>query len=130
MPVQHTYSLFKTGIKPEWEDSALTDGGEWRVQIPPVQKDTLDQSWVNTLLTLIGDNFAPDESDDIAGIFVNVRKGSNRISLWTRSSQNEDLQMSIGTQWRQEALQASSQPEYFSFETLRKNSRKRVLYSL
>jgi translation initiation factor 4E len=116
LPAGHAYSLFKEGIRPEWEDKTLTDGGEWRVQVPPGRRDTLDQYWVDTVLTLIGEGFDAPESDDIGGVVLNIRKGGNRISIWTISAQDEELQRGIANRWRQVAIQ--SQVEYFTFKNL------------
>jgi translation initiation factor 4E len=131
LPVGHTYSLFKAGIRPEWEDKVLTDGGEWRVQVPPNRRDYLDQYWVETVLTLIRDGFEAPEGDDIAGVVVNIRKGGNRIAIWTISSGGEDLQRSIGNQWRQAAIQSQNQMEYFTFKSLMGGGgKKRATYTV
>lgn len=131
LPPGHTYSLFKHGIKPEWEDKVLSNGGEWRVQVPPVRRDLLDQYWVETVLTLIREGFDSDESDDIAGVVVNTRKGGNRIAIWTISSAEEDLQRTIGNRWRQAAIHTQNQMEYFTFKSLaRKTSRKEHMYTV
>lgn len=102
------------------------------MQLPPNRRDILDQYWIDTVLSLIGENFEPAESDDIAGIVMNVRKGGNRVALWTISSKNESLQMSIGSRWRQDIMQTSNQLEYFTFNTLSKGGggRKKHTYSL
>lgn len=38
-----SFSLFKTGIEPSWEDDSNVKGGEWwmRKALPPGQLDTL-----------------------------------------------------------------------------------------
>lgn len=127
----HTYSLFKHGIRPEWEDKQLRDGGEWRVQIPPSQKEYLDQYWVETVLTLIREGFEAEESDDIAGVVVNVRKGANRIAIWTISSDQEGLQRNIGSRWREAAIQTQNQLEYFTFKSLKAGgSRRKTTYTV
>lgn len=130
LPIGHTYSLFKHGIKPEWEDKILTNGGEWRVQVPP-GRDLIDQYWVESVLTLIREGFESDESDDIAGVVVNIRKGGNRISIWTISSGEEGLQRTIGNRWRQAAIHTQNRMEYFTFKSLAKGgSKKRHVYTV
>lgn len=129
LPAQNTYSLFKSGIKPEWEDPALANGGEWRVQVPPGRRELLDQFWVDTVLTLIGEGFEAAESDDIAGIVVNIRRGANRIAIWTKSATEENLQRMIGNRWRQVAVQQQGSMEYFSFSSLKGGSKKRAAYT-
>ena len=44
------YYLFKSGIKPAWEDSANTNGGKWAVQLPrDKNRDTIDKYWLYTV---------------------------------------------------------------------------------
>lgn len=76
---------------------------------------SLDEYWVNTVLAVIGEGFAADESDDIAGIVLNVRKGNNRIALWTKNAVNEDLQVRIAHRWR-ETANIQIQMEYTPFK--------------
>lgn len=123
----NTYNLFKHGIEPKWEDPQNSEGGEWRVIVTPSRNQpgrqqgprpllrSLDEYWINTVLAVIGEGFAPDESDDIAGIVLNVRKGNNRISLWTKSAVNKDLQMRIANRWK-ETANIQIRMEYTSFK--------------
>lgn len=133
----NTYNLFKHGIEPKWEDPQNSEGGEWRVivtpnrsqsarQQGPRQLRSLDEYWINTVLAVIGEGFAPDESDDIAGIVLNVRKGNNRISLWTKSAVNEDLQMRIANRWK-ETANIQIRMEYTAFkDALLSNTSRRT----
>lgn len=97
----HTYNLFKFGIEPKWEDAQNKDGGEWRVTFTPSQHSPLNDCWINTVLTVIGEGFGPEESDDIAGVVMNRKRGNNRVAIWTKTAADEKLQRSIGTRWRE-----------------------------
>ncbi len=108
--------MFKDGIEPKWEDKANTNGGQWRVQVPASRKELLDSYWVNTLLTTIGEGFSPEDSDDIAGIVINVRRGGDRVSIWTKSAVNQKLQESIGITWKQSLLNEGARLEYITFK--------------
>lgn len=127
----NTYNLFKFGIEPKWEDPQNNAGGEWRVNVPPARKNYLDEYWVNTILTVIGEGFGPDESDDIAGIVLNMRRGTNRIAIWTKSALNEDVQMRIGKRWRETAA-ITARMDYSSFKEVlaSSSSRPRSRYSI
>lgn len=116
LAVGSTYNLFKDGIRPEWEDPANSNGGEWRVVVPPSKPQLLDQYWVNTLLTSIGEGFAPDDSDDIAGLVINLRRGGNRVNIWTKSALNENLQKSIGLTWKESLMNENARLEYLTFK--------------
>lgn len=109
-----SYNLFKDGIEPKWEDKANVNGGQWRLQLPN-RKELLDEYWMNTLMTVIGEGFCPDDSDDIAGIVVNLRRNGDRISIWTKNALSDDLQQSIGSRWNQTAIQ-NRRVEYLTFK--------------
>jgi len=93
------YHLFKEGIKPMWEDPENKLGGKWVLTVPKGRNRSLvDQWWMNMILLMIGENMADD--GDINGVVVSLRKSQDRIALWTKSAQKEDLQLKIGTQFR------------------------------
>lgn len=119
----NTYNLFKFGIEPKWEDPQNNAGGEWRITLPPERQRALDEHWINTILTVIGEGFGPEESDDIAGIVLNVRRGNNRIAIWTKTALNEQLQMRIGSRWK-ETANIITRMEYISFKDALANSKK------
>lgn len=54
------------------------------------------------LLFMIGEHFS-DESE-VLGTVISLRKGRNKLALWTRSSQDRSLLMRVGTEWKR-ALQ-------------------------
>jgi len=80
-----SFSLFKKGIKPEWEDQANRAGAEWfcRRNFPMQQ---LDDFWQYLVLGMIGETI--DNADEICGARV-VDKCSGgrcmyRLELWFR----------------------------------------------
>mmetsp|Transcript_11730 Transcript_11730/g.35742 ORF Transcript_11730/g.35742 Transcript_11730/m.35742 type:complete len:205 (+) Transcript_11730:84-698(+) len=94
-----TYHFFKEGIQPRWEDPENEPGGKLTLTFPKRDPNT-DTFWLNTLLMLIGDRFEADESDDICGAVLAIRRKNDRISLWLKSGLNAELCASIETQWR------------------------------
>jgi hypothetical protein len=85
------FSLFKKGIKPEWEDPANSSGGELvaRKTFPP---DLLDLYWEHLVLGLIGETM--DDGDEICGgrIVDKSKRGGRpicKLELWLRSSSPE-----------------------------------------
>jgi len=105
MPASHigqgsNYHLFKYGIEPKWEDSSNTKGGKWIVAItnkPMIDK--LDSLWLYTILACIGEAFG-DEDDEICGAVLSIRKGADRISLWTRDAAKEVSARTIGRHFK------------------------------
>jgi hypothetical protein len=82
----NSFSIFKKGIKPEWEDNANKSGGEWfcRKRMEPAQ---LDEYWLNLVLGMIGETI--DKGNEITGCRV-VDKSKQqiiyRMELWFRRS--------------------------------------------
>merc|ERR1712070_1291367 len=66
------------------------------VPIPKGKKDVLDEYWLQSVLTVIGENF--DEGDEICGCVVSIRKQQDRLALWTKTADNRDACISIGKQ--------------------------------
>jgi translation initiation factor 4E len=98
------YHLFKTGTAPEWEDPVNKAGGKWvlnlpRKRAPPGQPETVDEAWQWTLLALIGE-FFEEHSDEICGVVISPRKGTNRLALWTKTASREQVCVAIGQSFR------------------------------
>ncbi|KAK9936696.1 hypothetical protein M0R45_013524 [Rubus argutus] len=89
------FHCFKNKIEPKWEDPVCANGGKWTLAFP---KGKSDNSWLHTLLALIGEQF--DHGDEICGAVVNVRNRQEKISIWTKNAANEAAQVSIGKQWK------------------------------
>lgn len=86
------YSLFKKGIRPEWEDIANRNGSEYTCR-KTMTVELVDFFWENLVFALIGEMI--DENDEICGCRVvdKSKKGNNRttfrLELWLRSSNQE-----------------------------------------
>lgn len=96
-----TYYLFKEHVQPKWEDPNNKQGGSWIASVPKGgsnAKQMIDDWWLNTCLTLIGEQF--DEGEEVHGAGVNIRKNGDRIELWTKTSSNESAQLNIAKQLR------------------------------
>ncbi|KAF9916392.1 eukaryotic translation initiation factor 4E, partial [Linnemannia zychae] len=95
LAISSNYHLFKQGIKPMWEDPANKNGGKWSIQLPRNRTmNEIDNIWLYTMLACIGEAF--EYENEICGAVVSVRKAFFRIAIWTRSSDNQDVAMSIG----------------------------------
>lgn len=87
------YSVFKKGIRPEWEDPANKTGGELSCR-KTMTADALDIYWENLVHGLIGETI--DDGDEICGARVadKSKKGNNRapiyrLEVWTRTGNEE-----------------------------------------
>ncbi|KAJ4849963.1 Eukaryotic translation initiation factor 4E-1 [Turnera subulata] len=90
------FHCFKYKIEPKWEDPVCANGGKWTMTF---QKGKSDTCWLYTLLAMIGEQF--DHGDEICGAVVSVRRGQEKIALWTKNASNEAAQLSIGKQWKE-----------------------------
>lgn len=89
------YHIFKENIEPKWEDPVNSRGGKWTVSIPPKSRvSSLDQMWLFTILSCIGETFL--SPDDVCGMVVSVRKAGDRVQIWTRDATNEQACRDIG----------------------------------
>lgn len=88
------YYFFKKGIRPMWEDATNNKGGRWVFNLKKGFNVT-DQTWMELLLCLIGEAF-DDSNDNICGAFVLVKRGNDRLGVWTKEATNRDANMHIG----------------------------------
>ena len=90
------FSMFKTGIKPAWEDPLNKNGCELRMIKGVTILDTLDLFWENILISLIGQ--AIEETNEICGCRITdkskVGKGPSKsifnIHIWLKYT-DEDM---------------------------------------
>jgi len=92
-------SLFKAGIKPEWEDKANRAGGEWFIR-KALALSHLDDVWMKLVLGMIGETL--DKGDEITGARVVDKsargKAMYRLELWFRTKDAMDpLKMALHT---------------------------------
>jgi len=76
------YHLFKSGIKPMWEDEANANGGKWVLTMKN-NPALLDRCWSWLAMALVGEEL--EEGDEICGAVVSLRSKVDRIQVWTRS---------------------------------------------
>eukprot|EP00276_Gloeochaete_wittrockiana_P009914 CAMPEP_0184656616 /NCGR_PEP_ID=MMETSP0308-20130426/16629_1 /TAXON_ID=38269 /ORGANISM="Gloeochaete witrockiana, Strain SAG 46.84" /LENGTH=225 /DNA_ID=CAMNT_0027093815 /DNA_START=66 /DNA_END=743 /DNA_ORIENTATION=- len=98
LSVGSNYHLFKAHIAPKWEDPCNAQGGKWVVSFPGRKRKEIDDTWLNTMLALIGE--AWEEEDEICGAVVSIRKDQDRISVWTRTSSDLQVALGVGRQMR------------------------------
>ncbi|KAF8172637.1 eukaryotic translation initiation factor 4E-1A [Pholiota molesta] len=71
------YHIFKSGIKPMWEDPANAEGGKWVL------------GWL--AMALVGEEL--EENDEICGAVVSLRSKVDRIQVWTRSKEDRLIKL-------------------------------------
>ncbi|KAJ3504298.1 hypothetical protein NLJ89_g8003 [Agrocybe chaxingu] len=76
------YHIFKSGIKPMWEDPANANGGKWVLTMKN-NPALLDRCWNWLAMALVGEEL--EEGDELCGAVVSLRSKVDRIQVWTRS---------------------------------------------
>ncbi|KAH7882266.1 translation initiation factor eIF 4e-like domain-containing protein [Phlebopus sp. FC_14] len=87
------YHIFKSGIKPMWEDAANAQGGKWVLTMKN-NPTLLDRCWAWLAMALVGEEL--EEGDDICGAVVSLRSKVDRIQVWTRSKEDVEKLNGIG----------------------------------
>ncbi|KAI6003064.1 translation initiation factor eIF4e [Pisolithus albus] len=87
------YHIFKSGIKPMWEDPANANGGKWVLTMKN-NPALLDRCWAWLAMALVGEEV--EEGDDICGAVVSLRSKVDRIQVWTRSKDDVERINGIG----------------------------------
>lgn len=87
------YHLFKSGIKPMWEDPANSNGGKWVLTMKN-NPQLLDRCWNWLAMALIGEEL--EDGDEICGAVVSLRSKVDRIQVWTRSKDDVERLNAIG----------------------------------
>jgi translation initiation factor 4E len=87
------YHIFKSGIKPMWEDPANANGGKWVLTMKN-NPALLDRCWSWLAMALVGEEL--EEGDEICGAVVSLRSKVDRIQVWTRSKEDVEKLNGIG----------------------------------
>jgi translation initiation factor 4E len=116
------YHLFKEGISPKWEDPHNVKGGKWIVLISSEERpNRLDQLWLYTVLACIGEDFV--DSDEICGCVMSIRNSLNRIALWLRISDDDQIVLRIGRRYKE--LLGITTSVYFELHSDRMQTKER-----
>jgi len=108
------YHLFKTGIKPMWEDKVNLEGGKWVIQLKGGDKRMLNTYWQNLVLALIGEQL-DDTRDEICGAVMSRRKNGDKIAVWNKTKTDQKIIMELGKRIRQvvtEDLAPGANPDF------------------
>ncbi|KKY18377.1 putative translation initiation factor [Phaeomoniella chlamydospora] len=89
LPTVSDYHIFKSGIRPVWEDDANKKGGKWIVRL---KKGVSDRYWEDLLLAIVGDQFA-EASDEVCGAVLSVRSGEDVLSVWTKNDGGRNIKI-------------------------------------
>ena len=89
------YSLFKAGVRPDWEDERNVRGGRWMVIR---SRDQLDLGWREITMALVGETLGQGLDERVTGAVVNVRGKTNKIGVWL---EDNTLMRNVGERLRE-----------------------------
>jgi len=100
------YSLFKEGIKPNWEDERNKKGGRWYLHVdkkvmlgsPGNKQPAMDLYWLELLMCLIGEGWGSSEHASVVnGAVISRRKEhNNKLAVWLDDCENVQAAVTIG----------------------------------
>jgi len=80
----HTYSVFRAGVLPDWEDMANVSGGRWMIPCPKRERDEkLNEMWQDILIMMVGEHME-EYSGLVNGAEACLRKKGDRIEVWMK----------------------------------------------
>ena len=119
LPMRADVHFFVRTVQPTWEEPANAAGGRWLIEYKRGEEDTLSASWLSTLLAIIGEQFT--DSEEVMGVVLSIRKGKNKLQLWTRNGLRREETMRLGREWKA-ALDYSSKIGYMTHDDSKKYS--------
>lgn len=97
LPKGCEFFLFKSGMKPLWEDKQNKGGGRFVLHI---KKMFANKTWEDILIALI---IAGKDYDKLNGIVINIRSWEVLLSIWVKNMETEDVKNFYRT-WIRKAL--------------------------
>ncbi|KAK9368551.1 translation initiation factor eIF 4e-like domain-containing protein [Lipomyces kononenkoae] len=92
LPYTSEYHLFKTGVRPVWEDPTNINGGKWILKL---KKGTGSVTWESLLLAIIGGEFGDSLGDEVVGAVISIRREADIISVWNKQGYNGAINLKI-----------------------------------
>jgi len=107
-----SFNLFKKGIEPKWEDPKNAKGGKWTVLVN--RNKPLDTMWLWMMLACIGEVLEDEGEEQICGCVVNIRKGQDKLSLWTSDENTDAIVLKLGQRLKKALELPDTEKIYYS----------------
>ena len=113
LPAGYTYSVFRVGIIPDWEDRQNRNGGRWMVECAKTERqEKLDSRWMEVLFMLMGEHV--DGTRLVTGAEVCVRKKGDRLEVWMGDVNIMRGVVEVGREVKSKLMLGSSSKIHFS----------------
>jgi len=85
LPYHCDYHLYRSGVKPMWEDEENKNGGKFIVRIPRGKRIS-SRYWEDVIMAVVGGQFDVP-TDEICGVVISTRYHQDILSLWNKRSE-------------------------------------------
>lgn len=94
LPVNSDIHLFRSGVKPVWEDPTNAAGGKWIIRL---KKGLINRLWEHLCLALITGDLETSESSqfEACGVVVSIRYQEDILSIWSRTAADEIVKKTL-----------------------------------
>jgi translation initiation factor 4E len=79
------YHLFRSGIRPMWEDDENKRGGKFILRLPK-KKRLASKYWEDLVLAFVGQQF--EVMDEVCGVVVSTRYQEDIIAIWNKTAED------------------------------------------
>ena len=115
LPAGYTYSVFRAGIVPDWEDRQNRNGGRWMVEWAKTERqEKLDSRWMEVLFMLMGEHVEGEGARLVTGAEVCVRKKGDRLEVWMGDVTIMRGVVEVGREVKKKLMLGSSSKIHFS----------------
>jgi translation initiation factor 4E len=113
------FHLFKTGVRPVWEDPENIAGGKWMIRL---KKGLAARYWETLMWAIVAEQF--DQGEEVCGAVLSVRHSEDILSLWNKTAGDSETNLRMrDTIKRLLELPAETMMEYKAHnESLHDNS--------
>ena len=113
LPAGYTYSVFRAGIIPDWEDRQNKNGGRWMVECAKTDRqEQLDSRWMEILFMLMGEHV--EGTRLVTGAEVCVRKKGDRLEVWMGEVNIMRRVVEVGREVKRKLMLGSGSKIHFS----------------
>ena len=115
LPAGYTYSVFRSGILPDWEDLGNREGGRWMVSFDKKErKEMLDNRWLEVLYMLLGEQVEEGANKTVVGAEACVRKKGDRLEVWVGNVDRMEGVVKAGRMLKTKLMLGSEEKIQFS----------------
>jgi len=127
LPAGYTYSVFRSGILPDWEDVRNRDGGRWMVNFDKKERrEMFDNRWLEVLYMLLGEQVEEGASKTVVGAEACVRKKGDKLEVWVGDAASMEIVVKTGRMMKNKLMLGAEDKIQFSLHRKEKEGEEEV----